>query len=150
MNTTASDQELLGAVRTGDPTALRELLERHAPAVARFATKMCRNRDDAADVAQETLLAAVRGAKDVRGTSSFTTWLYAVARNSCLKMRQRQKREPHRDDASDASPAENAAPDRDAETRELTAALDAAIAGLDDKYREAIVLRDVEGLSAAE
>jgi RNA polymerase sigma-70 factor (ECF subfamily) len=133
---------------------LRDLLERHASTVFRFAMKMCRNRDDAEDVAQETLLAAVRGAKDVRGASSFTTWLYAVARSFCAKVRRRERREPRQgdavDDAAAAIPCRLAAPDDDAETRELTTALDTAIAGLDEKYRDVIVLRDIEGLSAAE
>jgi RNA polymerase sigma-70 factor (ECF subfamily) len=115
---------------------------------------MCRNRGDAEDVAQETLLATIRHAKDVRGTSSFTTWLYAVARSFCTKMRRRQKREPSVGDSLDDSPGAAlttvTAPDRDAETREAATALDAAMAGLEDKYREVIVLRDVEGLTAAQ
>jgi RNA polymerase sigma-70 factor (ECF subfamily) len=149
----ASDQELLEAVRTGDDTALRELLTRHAPSVFRFAMKMCRNRDDAEDVAQETLLQAVRSAKEVRGTSSFTTWLYAVARSFCIKVRRRQKKQPHHDEGRDTAiekPSGDRMPDDDAIVRELTDALEAAITGLEDKYREVIVLRDVEGLSAAE
>jgi RNA polymerase sigma-70 factor (ECF subfamily) len=150
----ATDQKLLEAVRAGDESALRELLERHAPSVFRFAMKMCRGRDDAEDVAQETLLAAVRGAKDVRQTSSFTTWLYAVARNFCIKMRRREKLQPRRDASTDEAsmdaPSELGAPDDDASAREVTVALDRAIRNLEDKYREVIVLRDIEGLSAAE
>ncbi len=150
----ATDRELLEAVRAGDASALRELLERHAPSVFRFAMKMCRGRDDAEDVAQETLLAAVRGAKDVRQDSSFTTWLYAVARNFCIRMRRRQKLQPRRDastdDASTDAPSELNAPDDDASAHEIAVALDRAIGNLEDKYREVIVLRDIEGLSAAE
>jgi RNA polymerase sigma-70 factor (ECF subfamily) len=142
-----SDQALLESVRSGDDAALRELLTRHAPAVFRFALKMCRNRPDAEDVAQETLLAAVRGAKDVRGASSFTTWLYAVARSFCIKVRRRQKRT---EGAVADAPTDIRAPEDDATARELAAALEAAIAELAPKYREVIVLRDMEGLSAAE
>jgi RNA polymerase sigma-70 factor (ECF subfamily) len=143
----ANDQALLESVRSGDDAALRELLTRHAPAVFRFALKMCRNRQDAEDVAQETLLAAVRGAKDVRGTSSFTTWLYAVARSFCIKMRRRQKRT---EGAVTEAPTDVRAREDDATARELGAALEAAIDALAPKYREVIVLRDIEGLSAAE
>jgi RNA polymerase sigma-70 factor, ECF subfamily len=150
----STDQKLLKAVQAGDEPALRELLERHAPSVFRFAMKMCRHRDDAEDVAQETLLAAVRGAKDVRETTSFATWLYAVARNFCIKMRRRQKLQPSRDastdDASMDPASEHGAPDEDASAHELAVALDRAVGKLDDKYREVIVLRDIEGLSAAE
>jgi RNA polymerase sigma-70 factor, ECF subfamily len=148
------DGQLLEAVRTGDESALRELLERHAPSVFRFALKMCRQRVDAEDVAQETLLAAVRGAKSVRATTSFTTWLYVVARSFCIKMRRRRKERPGRDSSADeaatAAPSGLSAPDDEAAAREMISALDAAIGNLDDEYREVIVLRDVEGLSAAE
>jgi RNA polymerase sigma-70 factor, ECF subfamily len=149
-----NDQRLLEAVRTGDESALGELLGRHAPSVFRFAMKMCRNRDDAEDVAQETLLAAVRGAKDVRATTSFTTWLYAVARSFCIKLRRREKHPPNRDVSVEEAPSDPpsaiSAPDDDAAAREVVTALDMAIKELEDKYREVIVLRDVEGLSAAE
>jgi RNA polymerase sigma-70 factor (ECF subfamily) len=150
----ADDQELLTAVRSGDEAALRELLARHASSVFRFATKMCGNRDDAQDVAQETLLAAVRGAKDLRGAASFSTWLYAVARSFCIKMRRRRKHEPREHASLDDALAETAggvtAPYEDAAARELAAALDSAVGALEEKYREVILLRDVEGLSASE
>jgi RNA polymerase sigma-70 factor (ECF subfamily) len=146
------DNQLLDLVRKGEEDALRQLLARHAPAVFRFAMKMCRNGEDAEDVAQETLLAAVRGAKDVRGASSFTTWLYAVARSFCMKMRRRHKDRPAPCSVEGASdvPSSSRLPDEDVGAREVATALDTALAGLDDKYREVIVLRDVEGLSARE
>jgi RNA polymerase sigma-70 factor (ECF subfamily) len=151
--TLASDHELLESVRSGDDAALRELLTRHAPAVFRFALKMCRDRHDAEDVAQETLLAAVRGTKDVRGTSSFTTWLYAVARSFCIKVRRRQEHPLAAAEGTDAVtevPSDIRAPEEDAVAHELAAALESAIGKLEHKYREVIVLRDIEGLSAAE
>ena len=149
---TRSDGDLLELVRKDDPDAVRELLARHAPSVFRFAMKMCRNRSDAEDVAQETLLAAVHGAKDVRQAGSFTTWLYAVARSFCIKMHRGVKRTSPNHFVETPTPRESVEglPDVRAEAREIGAALDRAIHGLEAKYREVLVLRDVEGLSAAE
>jgi len=148
------DRALLERIRRGDAAALRALLTHHAPSVFRFAMNMCRSRDDAEDVAQETLLAAVRGAKDVREVASFTTWLYAVARSFCIKMRRRQKHAPTAfvsvDDSGVELPFAGESPDDAAAARELAAALEDALGGLEEKYREVIVLRDMEGLSASE
>ena len=153
--TPPTDEELLDAVRAGDDEAVRALLVRHAPAVFRFGMKMCRDRRDAEDVLQETLLAAARGLRDVRGASSLTTWLYTVARSFCVKKRRRSKHAPAEivpldEPLGDRIAAREALPDETAERHELAAALDEAIATLDDKDREVLVLRDVEGLSAAE
>lgn len=141
----AKDRELLDAVRAGDESALRELLERHGPTVFRFAMKMCRHRDDAEDVAQETLLAAVRGAKDVRGTTSFTTWLYAVARSFCIKMRRRQKIHPGRevsaDDAATETPSGPEGPDCHRDARNSSTPVHQAVGAVnavtDERHRHA-------------
>jgi RNA polymerase sigma-70 factor (ECF subfamily) len=151
----SSDAELLTAVRAGDDDALGWLLARHAPAVLRFATKMCRNGADADDVMQETLWAAARGLKDLRGESAVSTWLYAVARSHCIKRRRRSKHAPEQLVALDAHdamelPSATGAPDEAASRRELGTALERAIASLDEDAREVLVLRDAEGLSAAE
>src|SRR5512144_397113 len=88
-----SDERLLEAFRAGDAGALAAMLERYAPSVLRFATKMCRDAEDANDVLQDTLLAAARGARDFRGASSISTWLYTIARSFCIKKRRATRAE---------------------------------------------------------
>jgi RNA polymerase sigma-70 factor, ECF subfamily len=151
-----ADDALLAALHEGDEGALSTLLSRHAPAVYRFGMKMCRDPEDAKDVLQDTLLAAARGLRDFRGASSLSTWLYSVARSFCIKKRRRSKHAPDETVSLDQdavgqdaiSPA--IAPDEAAAGRELGVALDAAIAALDPIYREVLILRDVEGLTAPE
>lgn len=147
-----SDAALLDAYRGGDQDALGALLYRHAPSVHRFGLKMCRDPEDANDIVQETMLAAARGAADFRGGSSMTTWLFAIARSFCIKARRRVRAETTSLDdegAMDvASPAST--PDEIASDREIGDALEQAIAELDPMYREVLVLRDVEGLTAPE
>jgi RNA polymerase sigma-70 factor (ECF subfamily) len=152
-----ADEELLAAIRAGDDGALEELLARHAPSIYRFGVKMCRDAEDAKDVLQETLLAAARGIREFRGASSLSTWLYSVARSFCIKKRRTSKFAP-RDTVSLDDPASTVqphapageAPDEAAAGRELSALLNHAIASLDPENREVLLLRDVEGLTAAE
>jgi RNA polymerase sigma-70 factor (ECF subfamily) len=153
-----TDDELLEAVRTrNDRKALEALLERHQGAIWRFGMKMCRDPEDAKDVLQETMLAAARTARDFRGTSRVSTWLFAIARSFCIKKRRRSKFAPDEpvslDERSERAAdvaASAPAPDEVASSRELSAALDRALGELEPSQHEVLILRDVEGLSAAE
>jgi RNA polymerase sigma-70 factor, ECF subfamily len=157
-NPSQTDQELLERVRAEDPEALAELVERYAPRVLRFGIKMCRDEEDAREIVQDTLLAAARGLRDFRGTSAVSTWLYAIARSFCIKRRTRGaaahgEHQPI-DAVSEAAHPElvetEKTPEQQASARQLEAALENAIGGLEAAYREVLVLRDVEGLTAPE
>jgi len=154
---TASDADLLAAARDGDRAALEKLLERHQAQVYRFSMKMCREPEDAQDVLQETLLAMARGVREFRGASSISTWLYTVARSFCIKKRRRSKFAPEGPSLDAAGSSEAAAladparsPDEALASKQIEQALERAIRALDPKYREALLLRDVEGLTAPE
>jgi RNA polymerase sigma-70 factor (ECF subfamily) len=154
----ASDERLLTEARAGDRQALETLLERHQGEVYRFGVKMCRDPDDAKDVLQDTLLAMARGVRDFRGASSISTWLYSIARSFCIKKRRRSKFSPEGERSLDtdvaqegkqvAAPARR--PDEALAGKAVERALEEAIAALDPMYREVLLLRDVEGLTAPE
>ncbi|HTN52431.1 MAG TPA: sigma-70 family RNA polymerase sigma factor [Anaeromyxobacter sp.] len=151
------DRELVDAARAGDRKALEQLLARHEGRVFRFGKKMCRHEEDARDVLQETLIAAVRTLPEFRSASSVSTWLYSIARSFCLKKRRASKFAPAHVDSLEANAEEAAtlphpgrSPEEDAAGRQLQAALDEAIGALEPMYREVLVLRDVEGLAASE
>src|SRR5512139_618530 len=155
----ASDAALLDQARTGDRRALEDLIGRHQRRVYRFGLKMCRDPEDAKDVLQETLLAAARTVKDFRGASSVSTWLYTIARSFCIKKRRRSKFAPEQEESLDArEPGTEArqvsdpsrGPEDELAGRQVEAALERAISDLDPMYREVLVLRDVEGLTAPE
>ena len=148
--TTRSDAELLDAFRGGNDDALGALLERYAPTVHRFGLRMCRDPDDAKDVVQDTLFAAARGARGFQGGSSLATWLYTIARSFCIKKRRRPRHEVPLEDGATLIAAPGDGPEDTASRREVGAALEAAIVALEPKYREVLLLRDVEGLSAPE
>jgi RNA polymerase sigma-70 factor (ECF subfamily) len=150
------DYQLLERARAGDRSALETLLERHQAQVYRFGLKMCRDPEDAKDVLQDTLLAMARGVRDFRGTSSISTWLYAVARSFCIKKRRRSKFALAEDRSLDMDVAPHASsladPAKGADEvlagRRVEHALEQAIDALEPMYREVLILRDVEGLTA--
>ena len=152
------DRELLDQARAGDNHALETLLERHQAQVYRFGMNMCRDPEDAKDVLQETLLAMARGIRDFHGASSISTWLYTIARSFCIKKRRRSKFAPEqvRSLETDAAPqvarlADPAkSPDEALAGRQIEHAIEQAIASLEPMYREVLLLRDVEGLTAKE
>lgn len=154
---TAPDVQLLEAARAGDRAALEALLERHQAQIYRFGMRMCRDPEDARDVLQETLLAMARGVGDFRGDSSISTWLYSVARSFCIKKRRRSKFAPSEQALASAAAPETEAvadpgrgPDEVLAGKEVEEALERAIRALDPMYREVLLLRDVEGLTAPE
>jgi RNA polymerase sigma-70 factor (ECF subfamily) len=150
----ATDRALVEAIHTGDDQALETLLAKYAPAVYRFGLRMCRDPEDAKDVLQDTLFAAARGLREFRAASSLSTWLYTVARSFCLKKRRRSKDEPATTEPLDERvagvPSRERPPDENAARRELAAVLEDALTRLDPTYREVLLLRDVEGLTAPE
>jgi RNA polymerase sigma-70 factor (ECF subfamily) len=149
------DDDLLDRARAGQPGALEKLLERHQAQIYRFGMRMCANPEDAKDVLQDTLLSAARGVRDFRGGSSISTWLYAVARSFCVKKRRKSKYAPKEtavalDGAAEHAAAPSMAPDESLASKEIQQALETAIRDLEPMYREVLLLRDVEGLTAAE
>ena len=152
-----TDGILLAAAQDGDRKALNDLLERHQARVFRFGMKMCGKEEDAQDVLQETLLAAARNVDGFRGASSVSTWLYTIARSFCIKNRRTSKFAPRQleslesEDGTAIDVADTArGPEEHLSGQQVQGALGAAIRDLEPMYREVLVLRDVEGLSAAE
>lgn len=151
----STDAELLERLQAGDEKAVDELLRRHEARVYRFGLRMCGNEDDARDVLQETLLAAFKNLPTFRGDAQVSTWLYQIARSFCIKQRRRREGEPSAHEPMEAQEVRQLAVDEshsDARThaRQVGQLLQAAINTLQPDHREALVLRDVEGLSADE
>lgn len=148
-----SDEELVEAARQGDRAAVELLLSRHEKQIFRFGLQMCRHPEEAKEVLQETMLAMARSLPTFRGHSSVATWLYTIARSFCIKQRRLRQGEPERLDPLDAAvdvPVDGESPEQEAATHEVDHAVDGAIAALAPEYREVLLLRDAEGLTAPE
>jgi RNA polymerase sigma-70 factor (ECF subfamily) len=159
------ERALIAASKSGDPAALDALVRTHQDRVYSFAMRMCRNVEDAKDILQETFLGVIRSIREFREESKFSTWLYRIASNACLKKRRRGVHEPtpeqelSLDDLMPRPDAEGRRPEiadwsGDAERAllhgELSARMESAIDKLPRDYKLVLVLRDVEGLSAEE
>ena len=159
------ERALVAASRDGDPAALEALVRSHQDRVYSFAMRMCRNVEDAKDILQDTFLGVIRSIREFREESKFSTWLYRIAANACLKTRRRGVHDPtpdqelSLDDLMPRPDAEGRKPEipdwsGDAERAlldgELSARMESAIDKLPKDYKIVLVLRDVEGLSAEE
>src|SRR5438046_3559625 len=94
-----SDGELITLYRDNWGSRLREdaaaeLFLRHQARVARWCYRFTRDRESAADLAQEILLRAFRNVNKYRGECRFSTWLYVIARNLCMSAIQKRSNEP--------------------------------------------------------
>ena len=147
--TLGSDEALLVLYANGDPVAARDLAGRLVPRVLGYATRLLGDRAEAEDIAQEVMLRLWRAAPDWRpGEAQVSTWVYRVAANLCtdrLRSRQR-KRAQNLDEVAEPEDGAAAAVEVmiDADRQ---AALQAALAALPDRQREAVVLRHIEGLA---
>lgn len=147
---------LVHDAQSGDRAALEALLAHAAPQIFRYARRMCRDRADAEDVLQDTLLNATREIASFRGESSFSSWLYALARSACSRRRRRMLDRPgmavplEEGSESRVFASHEPGPETLVTQRETARLLDEALASLDEGAREVLVLRDVEGLTAPE
>jgi RNA polymerase sigma-70 factor (ECF subfamily) len=150
MATTADpDEDLVRRVGRGDPAAIQAMVARKLPRMLALAQRMLGDAAEAEDVAQEAMLRAWRNApRWVPGKAKFDTWLHRVALNLCYD-RLRRKREI----ATDSPPErrdDGPAPDRGLLAADAGAAVNAALAALPDRQREAIVLCHYQELSNIE
>lgn len=152
----AREATWIDAARAGDRSALEHLIARYQPRIYRFGLKMCRDPEVAKDVVQETLIAMARGVRTFRGGSSLSTWLYTIARSYCIKTRRRSKFAPRAMASLDSSAEVASVPDpgqrsdHQLDARRAEQVLERAIVELEPKYRDVLVLRDIEGLTAPE
>jgi RNA polymerase sigma-70 factor, ECF subfamily len=145
-------EDLLGPLRKGDERAWAEVFRRYGDKVFGFSIRMVRSREEAEEVCQEVWERAVRAIGGFRGESSLDTWLCTIARNRCLSRIEALKR---KGDMGDDSwileiPDDAPGPDQRLVSHNLRNAMEQAIGGLEPEFREAILLREVNGLSYEE
>ena len=154
-----AESQLIERIRQGERELFYQLVRPHERAVYLVAYSVLKNEADAEDVAQEAILKAFRSLPDFRGDSRFQHWLIKIALNEA-RMRYR-KRQGEKLQSLDQSPEdEDYVPLQIADWRELPPdvlerkevreEIQNAIARLSDKYREVLVLRDIEEMTIAE
>lgn len=154
------DQELVARVQRGDKKAFDLLVRRYQLKVLQLVGRFIKDQSESQDVAQEVFIKAYRALPRFRGESAFFTWLYRIAINTAknhLQSRNRLLATEGDIDIEDAEQLESAprlknqeTPERLLLTEELAAAISAAIEELPEELRDAIVLREMDGLSYEE
>jgi RNA polymerase sigma-70 factor (ECF subfamily) len=146
------DLELVRQVGAGDQRACAALVDRHLPKVLGLAGRLLGNRADAEEVAQEVFLRVWRHAGEWRpGGAKFSTWLHRVTFNLCHD-RLRRRRETTLDAIGDP-PSSDPPPGAELQRAAVTARVEAALAQLPDRQREAILLchyQELGNIEAAE
>ena len=158
-----ADVLLVERAKLGDVRAFEMLVVKYQRRIERLIGRMVRDVDLVQDIAQETFIRAYRALPQFRGESAFYTWLYRIAVNSAKKALLDMKRDPLVSETSmrsDEDEAENSRGESeltDGETpeallasKEIAAAVNSAIEALSDELRQAITLREIEGLSYEE
>ncbi len=160
LRTREEDSALLRGLRTGEETAYEALIQRFEQPIYNIVSRLLDDPADAADVVQEVFLKVFRNVGSFRGDSSIKTWIYRIAVNEARNQRRwfsrhrRQEVNLEADEPGDGY--QNWIPDPgrspfeltlDHETKQL---IETALAEVNPKFRAALVLREIEGLSYEE
>jgi RNA polymerase sigma-70 factor, ECF subfamily len=156
----ASDQQLLERCRAGNESAFDDLVLRHQQRAFNVAYQLLRDHEDATEVAQDAFVRAYRSLDSFHGECEFTTWLHRIVVNLAHnKYRWWKRRGKHAsvsldcpiDAAGGEMPlqvaADSDAPDAQAVKAEFVELLSRIMNELPAKFREVLVLRNVESLS---
>lgn len=158
-----AEAALVRRAAAGDGRAYELLVIKYQRRIERLISRYVRDVDLVPDIAQETFIRAWRALPQFRGEAQFYTWLYRIAVNTAKKTLLELKRDPIvvesalrlTDDEDETSRRQNelishSTPESELAAREIAAAVNAAMAALPDDLREAITLREIEGLSYEE
>lgn len=144
----ASDEELMSAAGHGDMDAFEQLVRRHQERALNIAYRFLGDQQEAEDLVQQAFLNILEKAASYRPTARFTTYLYRVLANACLDYRRKKRPRPTEHVPSGGSVSEE--PGRVLEQRQRIEMVRAAIDGLPERQRMALVLQQYEGLSYLE
>jgi RNA polymerase sigma-70 factor (ECF subfamily) len=158
-----ADAPLVERVKRGDVRAFEMLVVKYQRRIERLIGRMVRDVDLVPDIAQETFIRAYRALPQFRAESAFYTWLYRIAVNTAKKALVDMKRDPvmtytslqGSDDDDETyrggmEPTDGETPEALLASKEIAATVNAAIAALSEDLRQAITLREIEGLSYEE
>lgn len=152
-----ADSALVRGLKCGSQRSFEQLLERYQNPIYAFVYRLLDDPSEAPDVTQEVFLKVFRKIRDFREDSSLKTWIYRIAVHEASNRRRWFARRrlgetplgahagaEGRQWESLPSPAET--PFDSTQRREVRAALESGLRGLDERLRQAVVLRDIEGL----
>lgn len=147
----SSESELVELHCHGDPQAFEEIYQRYAGMVYNLTWRLCGDGDAASDLTQEVFLRVFRHLGKFRGRSSLKTWIYRVAVNHCRsRLGRRRGRELPLPEGGGAMADPGRSPEDRAMARETGRLVADALQKLPRRFRAAVLLRDLEGLTYEE
>ena len=159
-----TDVQLVERAQRGDTRAFEMLVVKYQRRLERLIGRMVRDSDLVQDIAQESFIRAYRALPQFRGDSAFYTWLYRIAVNTAKKALVDLKRDPLVSESTLAGAnddddetyrgqrelIDSATPESLLATKEIAQTVNDAIEALSADLRQAITLREIEGLSYEE
>ena len=142
------EREAVEACQRGEREAFDRLVERFQRDIYRLCYRYVNNHEDANDVAQEVFLKAYRAIRRFRGDSSFSTWLYRIAVNTCLNFRSARK--PETEELPEALADPRAGVAASLESEEQARRVREAIRRLPEKQRATLILKIYHDLTHEE
>lgn len=155
----AVDQALVARVQGGDSAAFDLLVRKYQHRIAALISRYVHDWSEVQDVAQDTFIRAYRAIGNFRGDAQFYTWLHRIAVNTAKNHLVSHSRRPPTGDIevetaeqfeSGLRLRENATPERELMRQQLEQTVMRAVERLPEELREAISMREVEGLSYEE
>ncbi|GHU32915.1 RNA polymerase sigma factor [Betaproteobacteria bacterium] len=160
MNEREIDQALVERAQKGDKQAFEQLVGKYQRKLGRLLSRFIHDHAEVEDVSQETFIKAYRALPTFRGESAFYTWLYRIGINTVKNhMLAKGRRAPtstdfNADEAESFEDAENLhdinTPERLLQSKQIGQTVNAAMDALPEELRNAIVLREIDGLSYEE
>jgi RNA polymerase sigma-70 factor (ECF subfamily) len=143
--------DLAHSLLAGNPGAFDDFVHHFRAKIFQYSWLMCGHREDAEEVAQETLLRVFQSFSDLRDPEHVRSWVFRIAKNACLMKRRKSIFAPEHEQELDESIGDHSTPPDDQLLRaEVSDALHRAIRELPDTYRAVVLLRDLEELSTEE
>lgn len=148
-----SDEDLLARSIEGDMSAFELIVNRYKDRLYNFVIRFVGDQQTAEDIVQETFLRAFRNRGSFQAIAKFSTWIYTIAGNLAKSELRRRKRWRFlslgtQDETGKTFelPDTRSQPDSDTDTSLAEMRIDEAVARLPERYREAVILRDIDGL----
>jgi RNA polymerase sigma factor (sigma-70 family) len=130
---------IVEAIRSGDPTGLAAAYDQYGERLYGYCWSLLKDDDSAADALHDTLLLASERIDQLRDPERLRAWLYAIARNECMRQLRRRRRSVSLEEASEVS-AESVDLDAAPREQELRALVRDAASGLSPRDREVLEL----------
>ena len=155
-----TDEDVMERCALGSETAFRALVQRYRSRIMNLVCRFINDRDRAEEISQEVFLRVYRNRERYRKSGKFSTWIFTIADNLTkneIRSRVRHKGTFSLDAMEEDSGGQGLAfpdlkplPDEDLNASEIRRRVAEALEKIPARYREAVVLRDIEGLSYEE